>query len=712
MKCQLKKSCIYALIGSFVLQSIIFASQDLKPEDIFNMSMEEMLQVVVVTAGKKEEKIADIPASVVIINRSDIERYGFSTLEEILENVPGMYKIDDMSGYKPIFGVRGFWAGSPRNIIFMINGISQADGIFDMFPLAQFNLPVESIDKIEVIRGPMSVIYGHGAFFGAINIITDDPISNETKSIISTSYGTQANKKITIRSTGKEGDLSFAFNAGYYSTDGLKENLSKMSTKIDTLPYINDTNNRTNDRLESDYQYINLSTNYKKFYTHMSFNRGFDEIYLILPSFSEGSSYLRESAKICAGYKEKISDLITIDSKINYHHFSMRMDVDWLNAGNSGFSSAQSQMFEGELNAYFDFGTDLHVTSGFYFKKIADNIMNANLHNVKKYVEDFTLDDIDLLSFFSQVDYSPMEKFRLVAGFRLEQLQKFTISRINYPGQESEKQIYDIYEEDNINFIPRLAILFSLNENNIFKFLYGKAISRPSFFQSIDQMAALRPDLQAEEIQTFELNYIAVPIPRLTINTSVFYNILDNLIVRKYEILPDQSLSTFSVNAGKMITKGIELTVQTQPIDKLLMEISATYQDTSDERDGFNNIDVEYSPHFLGYFKGSYKFNDNVTFSLIANYVDEMETHWKVDQINPDGTYGGRVGEKTDAYFTIGANLRMDDIAGKGWFFNLHGTNLLNEDYLFPTYTNNSLWEDKGTIGDPLSVLCTIGRKF
>ncbi|KPA15199.1 secreted protein containing TonB-dependent receptor, plug domain protein, partial [Candidatus Magnetomorum sp. HK-1] len=630
MKSQIKKYIIYILIGCFLLQPIAYAAHeydDLKADDIFNMSMEEMLQIVVVTAGKKEEKVADIPASVVIITRLEIERYGFTSLEEILENVPGMFKIDEMSGYKPIFGVRGFWSGSPRNIIFMINGISQTEGIFDNFSLAQFNLPVEAIDRIEVIRGPMSVIYGPGSFYGAINIITHSVKDDIVKNIASVSYGTQSVRRISLRSKGKEGDLDFTFNAGYSATDGPCEPLSKMSSKIISLPYVNSSNNSTDDRLESQYQHINFSADYKKFFANMSFNRGFDEIYLIFPSFSKGTSYMKEASKMNVGYKNKLNDLITLNGELTYHHFSYRMSLDWFNRNNSGFTSGESQMYESELIAYFDFDPKLQLTTGLYFKKITDNLVNGNMHDVKKYAEDFTIDDIDLVAIYSQTDYKPLEKLRLVAGFRVEQLRKHNISRINNPGLENSNQIFDTYEEDEINFIPRLAAIYSLNDQNIFKFLYGKAISRPSYFQNIDQMSAGRPDLEAEEIQTFEINYISVPFPRFTINTSIFHNILENLIVRSFEIMPDQSLSSFSVNAGKMITNGLELTLQTQPLDDLFVEISATYQDTTDERDGFKNIDVGYSPHFLGYFKGSYKFKHNITFSLIANYVDEMKTH-------------------------------------------------------------------------------------
>jgi len=686
--------------------------ENLNPDDVFSMSIEEMLQVVVVTASKHEEKISDIPASVVIFTRSDIERYGFVNLEEILENVPGMYKIDDMSAYKPVFGVRGFWSGSPKNIIIMINGVTQTEGIFDNFALTQFNIPVESIDKIEVIRGPMSVIYGPGSFYGAINIITNEKSSEVLKNIISVSYGTYGTKKTSLHSRGQEGDINFTFNAGYSSTDGQNEPLSIMSSKVDTLPYINSTNNNTKNRLENDSKHINISVYYKNFSANMSFNKSNDEIYGLFPTFSGGSSYLRETAKMKVGYEKKFSDFFTLTAKATYHNFRFRVNFDWFNFADSGYTSGESNIYEGELNTYFNFSDNLHLINGLYLKRISDNLMDANLHNVKIYTKNSALDYTDLLAFYSQIDFKPLDKLRLVAGFRLEQLLNYDILLANNPGKENSYYKTDTYEEDSVDFIPRLAAIISINEKNILKLLYGKAITRPSFFQNTDQITSASPDLHPEKIQTFELNYIAVPFPVLTINTSIFSNILDNLVVRTFELQSDKSIKTFSVNAGKMITNGIEFTIQTQPVESLLVELSASYQRTNDKREGFENISVEYSPHFLGYFKGSYKFNNNITFALIANFVDEMETHWKVDEINPDGTYGKRIGDRTDSFFTISTNLRVDDIVGKGFFFNLHCSNLLNEKYLFPTYTTNSNWMDKGAIGDPFSVLLTLGRKF
>ena len=75
------------------------------------------------------------------------------------------------------YGVRGFWSkGWNDNVIIMVNGVDQISDYFNDYPLTTIAVPVEAIDKIEVVRGPMSVIYGSGAFFGAINIGAFMPI--------------------------------------------------------------------------------------------------------------------------------------------------------------------------------------------------------------------------------------------------------------------------------------------------------------------------------------------------------------------------------------------------------------------------------------------------------------------------------------------------------------------------------------------------------
>ena len=76
----------------------IAQNQSNKTTTLFDLPLNELMNVEITTAGKTREKIKDIPASVVIVTRKEIERYGYTTLTDILENVPGLYNIYSYNG--------------------------------------------------------------------------------------------------------------------------------------------------------------------------------------------------------------------------------------------------------------------------------------------------------------------------------------------------------------------------------------------------------------------------------------------------------------------------------------------------------------------------------------------------------------------------------------------------------------------------------------
>ncbi|NIM14260.1 MAG: TonB-dependent receptor [Candidatus Aminicenantes bacterium] len=117
-----------------------------------------------------------------------------------------------------------------------------------------------------------------------------------------------------------------------------------------------------------------------------------------------------------------------------------------------------------------------------------------------------------------------------------------------------------------------------------------------------------------------------------------------------------------------------------------------------------------YSPEFLGYVKVSYRY-DMFTIALTGNYVGAMETFWDETKENPDGSFGGRIGEKVDDYFVLGANVRIEDLFIDGLYLNIQCSNLLNEEIRYPTFTNN-WWANRGTIGIGRTFLLSLGFKF
>ena len=705
------------LVFTCVNTPLIYATKKSKEylsiHEIGIMDIEELMNVKISTAGKRPQEIGNIPASLVIITRKDIETYGYSSLEEILKNINGMFEIDDLGPYRSTFGVRGFWTGFPKNVHFLVNGLSQSDGFFNYHVLSNFNIPVEAIDRIEVIRGPMSIVYGQDSFFGAINIITNDFEAHRSLNHYSVSYGSLGTKKIFARACSYNDDYNFALNAGYHNTDGIDEPLHKMTSKPHTLKNygINENNNTTKHRLESKSKYFNFSGKLNHFYTNASLNVSDNEFYAPIPTFSKGNSYKRQMAKISGAYHNTISEQISLQSKLTYHNFSFKFDGDFLSNQDSGFTDGNSEIYEMEFNTFLYLTEDIDISFDMYYKIIANNQHICNLHDFSRYLHIVLLDDIKCWAAALHVDYALFKKLRLLWGIRLDKQYKYDIDITVNPGNPNESTLRGTYQDDDIEIIPRFAAIYKMTSDNIFKFLYGQAISRSSFAQVHDRSLIEKKPYETEHIETFEMNYIATPFNNLIINASIFKNVLDNLVVRNL-LGTDNQFVIWNDNTGKKVTHGADLTLQMKIYDNISGELSGTYQKTKEYTKNHGKIDASYSPNFLGYLKLSYVYDDFFTCGITGRYVDRLKTLWDVAKLNSDGTYGARIGEDVDDYFLMDVNFRFDDIYKKGLFFNVKAENIFNTKYTYPSYTTNISWIDKGTPGNSQSFLVTAGCKF
>jgi outer membrane receptor for ferrienterochelin and colicins len=141
-----------------------------------SLSLEELSAVKVDTvygASKHEQSVSDAPASVTIITAEEIKLYGWRTLGEALRSVSGFYVTYDR-GYAYL-GVRG--VNRPGDFggrtLITVDGHRSNDPIFGGSAMdTDFILDLDLIERIEVIRGPGSSLYGNNAFFGIVNIIT------------------------------------------------------------------------------------------------------------------------------------------------------------------------------------------------------------------------------------------------------------------------------------------------------------------------------------------------------------------------------------------------------------------------------------------------------------------------------------------------------------------------------------------------------------
>ena len=124
-------------------------------------------------ASRYTQKVTEAPASVTIITREEIRKYGHTTLADVLRSVRGFYVTYDRN--YSYLGVRGFSRPGDYNarVLLLIDGHRLNDNIFGGALIGtEFPMDVDLIDRVEIIRGPSSSLYGTSAFFAVINVIT------------------------------------------------------------------------------------------------------------------------------------------------------------------------------------------------------------------------------------------------------------------------------------------------------------------------------------------------------------------------------------------------------------------------------------------------------------------------------------------------------------------------------------------------------------
>ncbi|NCC28520.1 MAG: TonB-dependent receptor [Gammaproteobacteria bacterium] len=122
-------------------------------------------------ATGRAQSIRTAPAVATLITADEIRNYGARNVREALRLVPGMH-IGTVATYGARVGVRGFTAQGNLNILFMIDGVPQSVAIFDEQFGALGSIPIDIVERIEVTRGPGSVVFGADAFSAVVNVIT------------------------------------------------------------------------------------------------------------------------------------------------------------------------------------------------------------------------------------------------------------------------------------------------------------------------------------------------------------------------------------------------------------------------------------------------------------------------------------------------------------------------------------------------------------
>jgi len=718
-----------ALLFLFYFITTNIYTQDNK--NIYFLTLEELMDARVITASKFSEEIKDVPASVVIVNREEIERLGFTTLTEILQNIPGLYMIDDYYWLGSVnFGVRGFFStGAFNDMIILVNGVNQMSDKYSDYPDVKINVNVESIERIEVIRGPMSVIYGSGAFMGAINIITTSEEQDVPKSIVSVGYGNYGRTKLNFKHSNQNNNLNYSVDLSYDKTDGIDNQFSDLTTNLDILEYVGLSKNATlKGQMDNARKYFHVALGFDGFFTDFSYAETQKDVFDAQPNYYGGSQLTTNAANMVLGYKKSLSDIFTFITKFGYYSHSHTLDYNIFRPNYYEIDAQNTHSCDFEFDGFLTFSENFNIEFGLYRRTILDilQISDFGYYGLEYAQGEIGLPDNETYSnsaVFTQVDYSPIQKLKLIGGLRVEFLDDYKMEYARGlisedpaancpPDSTCLRRIYNATlspENNGVLFIPRIAALYTLNDNHVLKFMFGKAIKQPSFTENYRQLPNNGPQLKAADISTFEINYLGNYFNTFNINASIFYNSINNLIsttnifnqeTKEWEI--------FSSNSGTLKTKGFELGLIIKPSDDIIINLSGVYQNSQNLKSGYENITLGYSPKYLGYFNASYLFSHEASIAVLGRYISETETQWKTNSTVENGS---RIGNKIKSYTIIDVNFRYNNIFDTNLFCDLKIGNIFDSVVRYPTTTSN-IWANKGTLGFGREILFSFGYKI
>lgn len=189
--------------------------------NLLDMSIEELMQIKVVTASGKEESRLEAGATMVVIRAEDIQKQGYTDLTEIISNLPGFDVVNPNGKGGVVAYQRGYRTPITQRTLIMINGIVDND-LWSHEALIGKHYPIYNIERIEVLYGPTSALYGANAFLGIINIITKNGEGLESdgqKVFVSAQFGSNSTKSMELATIGKKGDFAYSFSGKFYRSD-------------------------------------------------------------------------------------------------------------------------------------------------------------------------------------------------------------------------------------------------------------------------------------------------------------------------------------------------------------------------------------------------------------------------------------------------------------------------------------------------------------
>jgi len=524
------------LFALFLFFQISFA-QVIQKDSI---SANELSEVTVTTATRTERVVSSLPLPVTIITSETIIKSGVTRLNEILNEQTGIILIPDESGFEGI-QMQGLDAAYTMILIDGVPLVGRTSGVLDLSRVS-----VGNIERIEIVKGASSALYGSEAMGGVINVITKKPTGDMFSGSLSYRYATFNTNDVNANVLWKKKKFGANLFTNFYSSDGY--DLDKSTSLKNVEGYYNTT---IQPKL-----YYDFSENVKLIVSNRFFNQKADnaaeiesEIYIGEAKENEWNSQIKLEHK----WNSKVYSEYELYTT-NYKNDSFLKD-----GSNVLFEQAyyDQWLFRPEIRTTFSIKNDKLTTGvGLNYETLDRTYFDRNVNFNSQYV-------------FVQYDYNPSGKLNILAGFR-----------------------YDNHSEYASQFSPKLAVNYKFNNNFSLKSSIGYGYKAPDFRQLffdftnpsvgytvlgynvaedrlnefedqgqlLSRVAGISFDKPLEAESSINFNFGGFyKKNKLKIDVNAFYNLIDNLIDTQAVAQKINGQNIFSyTNFDKIFTYGIE----------------------------------------------------------------------------------------------------------------------------------------------------------
>ena len=540
---------------------------DVTTEQLYEMNLDQLINLEVSVASINSESILETPAIVSSYNAEDLEKTGLRSLREMLSFIPGL-SLQSSNNPTDSIMVRGVSETFNQKILLLIDDVPYWGSSHSQIPL--LGIPLEAIERIEVIRGPGAVIYGTNASAGVIKVVTKDASADNSLAFRAGSHKHNNTGGYYSHSFSDSVDLSLAFEI--QDEDGYK-GYFENSVKVPYLPADQETSGTIREKMDmksilAKLRVDNLNLMAQVFESHETGALGAAPTHPIKPAEAENNGYI-----VHADYswflKKAMVKAYTDYNVSNFESYEkdflpgVERLVQFDNSGRDNYR------WRSGLTINYNFSDSLSgfLGSEYEYRSVGDYDLFIGEVPVLRQLEEENMDEV---SVFGQVDYK-VNDFRFLLGAR-----------------------YTDNENAGTAITPRASIIYSIDQFQSIKLLYSEGFNSPNFIQTSVDLPFLggKKDLSAEIVKTFDIAYTYAN------NNNLF--VLNAYRLEAKDFITRVSGATRPTydNSGAFTRHGLELDLQHRQGD-LTGFINAAYIVEGNSKDS-DDPEAYHAPRFTG----------------------------------------------------------------------------------------------------------------